>query len=516
VYAHDAGLHVWNSTMVHRWTRDDVAKLIGGQSDLYLYLALPAMSCKRNQRLLRHFDVVAHSLLAYCVRLSTERQGSASGDQQGCAVGAGAGSSSAEGSDAEDFFEGIPFSTLCKWLLGTYYLHPEESAFSRSPPASMEGRLQALFQDWLAGHSSLARCVEIRQVGPLSSGGGWEVRCRKAFPFSRLVDDAPCCFQEKFPEFYKLLSVEYSSCLESVGNEDARVMAAFFSGAEPFHGSRIRFFDYNDFDKIDLPCDSTGLLRRGGSAVVYNGVLSPRCQGVVGFREVVVKVTLGDSRHELRHALADTLHEASLLLAARSFGCASVAKLVGILWAPVYGTWSPCLVLKRYGESLVRVARETLHARVGPPSVEETRRFMEYVLDIAVSLAALHSAGIVHGDVALRNCLLKHRTAPGTSRAKAVLCDFGHSVRVQNGTPPRSRGLPRVVPPGYRDDETSPRAPDDVSDRYQFGFMLMEAFLMDKVTCYFTPHQTFAFDVMGHQLCELLSITAVCAVLCRS
>ncbi|KAK0725182.1 kinase-like domain-containing protein [Lasiosphaeris hirsuta] len=101
--------------------------------------------------------------------------------------------------------------------------------------------------------------------------------------------------------------------------------------------------------------------------------------------------------------------------------------------------------------------------------------------DVAAGLSALHTCGIIHGDVKLDN-VLAFASYGNPVGALAKLTDFGHSIvtntRPGNGSGqiPRYRGTPIYNAPEVRNQDSSPIGISELSkcDAWAFGLLIWE------------------------------------------
>ncbi len=107
---------------------------------------------------------------------------------------------------------------------------------------------------------------------------------------------------------------------------------------------------------------------------------------------------------------------------------------------------------------------ETLSARIearGPLSKADLLRLAR---ELAAAIAAVHAAGLVHGDVKASNVMLDRA-------GHALLMDFGAGFEHEEGGSPMTAGTPRYLPPEVTRGEPATRA----VDLYALGVLLHRA-----------------------------------------
>ncbi|KAK4064082.1 uncharacterized protein Triagg1_9238 [Trichoderma aggressivum f. europaeum] len=98
--------------------------------------------------------------------------------------------------------------------------------------------------------------------------------------------------------------------------------------------------------------------------------------------------------------------------------------------------------------------------------------------DVASALSALHTCGIVHGDVKLDNVLVVH-SWDRPAQALAKLTDFGHALVIDNKSS-KHDGIMRYNAPEVHDQDTFPidRAAMPQCDVWAFGLLVWELCLL--------------------------------------
>ena len=131
----------------------------------------------------------------------------------------------------------------------------------------------------------------------------------------------------------------------------------------------------------------------------------------------------------------------------------------------------PYLVLERAYSNL----QQAMESTTSFPSLDWNHGLREICLDVGRGLQAIHSAGLIHGDLKLPNILLfLEKAKNGRQVFVAKLCDFGSSRNDTENTEEKHKaamaGTPRWQPP-----EESTRLKDgslQVTDVYSFGWVV--------------------------------------------
>ena len=121
----------------------------------------------------------------------------------------------------------------------------------------------------------------------------------------------------------------------------------------------------------------------------------------------------------------------------------------------------------------------------------------QILADIRKGLHAMHSLGIVHGDLKTENILIEDMT--DTATLHCMICDFGNSRYHTNGLVDRILGTPKCLPPEtefYIDKTTSPIHFFDMqSDIFTFGAL---AFTVLTQEDYFKTSHPYNSDLTSH------------------
>lgn len=193
-------------------------------------------------------------------------------------------------------------------------------------------------------------------------------------------------------------------------------------------------------------------LGRGGMGAVY------LAEDVGLERRVAIKL----ARTELPWALARFRREAAALAAIRN---------EHVVLVHAYGEHqeSPFFVMEFIdGEELASIVQMHQRAHAETP----IHRAVEIIADVARGLAAVHAAGVLHGDIKAENIVIER----GSGRA--VLVDFGLAHDVERELGRRNRrdepmlGTPQYLAPElYWVDDTQPTAQTDI---YALAIVLYE------------------------------------------
>lgn len=186
------------------------------------------------------------------------------------------------------------------------------------------------------------------------------------------------------------------------------------------------------------------LIARGRVADVYRAR-----DGVTG-REVAVKVLAG---HEAAEA-ARFLH-----------GAALQARIRHTHVLPIYDAWGG----ERTAQVTAYAHGGTLHAHLEHANAIPLARAADWGLQILAGTAAIHGAGIIHGDLKLMNVLLNHA-------GQLWISDFGEARAADDPLPPQPQPIINGSPYYMAPECARGYAPDEASDRYSVGVILYRLF----------------------------------------
>jgi len=97
----------------------------------------------------------------------------------------------------------------------------------------------------------------------------------------------------------------------------------------------------------------------------------------------------------------------------------------------------------------------------------DSKKKVELLLDVALGLQHLHAAGVIHRDIAARNCLL-------TAELRAKLSDFGMSRKLRE-TDDKGKTMEQTGPLRYESPESlRDRSYSPMSDMWTFGILIWE------------------------------------------
>jgi hypothetical protein len=282
----------------------------------------------------------------------------------------------------------LPVQELFDWVLRKYFLHPD------GVPAGNLKSFRVLFQSWLEKKEPTFaiqdECVVYRGEDALQSPFRWN-----AFTFNTLCPSAS--------EFFRASMNDRLGYFP--GSDQFKLVRDFFTGADPFNAKFVSLYQASDIDFCAAPSgESPDLTERGSFGVVHKG----RLVGRYG-EEVAIKLSQWDVVDDKLNPVAAMLMEASLLLQCRCAQSAKVVKLLGILWAPVYGRWTVGLVMKQYGQSLATLlrAKASQHGRQSPVFVLELLRSVNELLLSLPQNGRLIENRVASRDDCVRLCCRK-------------------------------------------------------------------------------------------------------------